>query len=146
MVPGTRIFYMSRNVANAWSDPAFFSGWIQMRRKWNGSVNTRHRAVPCRLIFTFLSNIHFTVQYRYRNVNNLSCFSSFNKKRTRHSSVPMSSRTGQQGAQGRHTRRIPGKLMSVRHFSPHICCTVIPMRWIWYQIKISSFFFWPNIF
>lgn len=40
---------------------------------------------------------------------------SFNKKRTRHSSVPMSSKMGQQsGGLVRPTRQIPGNLMSVR--------------------------------
>jgi len=39
--------------------------------------------------------------------------SSFNSKRTRHSSVPMTSKTGST-IQSRFTRHIPGKLMSVR--------------------------------
>lgn len=39
--------------------------------------------------------------------------SSFNSKRTRHSSVPMTSKTGSNN-QTRFTRHIPGKLMSVR--------------------------------
>ncbi|XP_023331913.1 cyclin-G-associated kinase [Eurytemora carolleeae] len=40
--------------------------------------------------------------------------SSFNSKRTRHSSVPMTSKSGLSHQQTRFTRTIPGKLMSVR--------------------------------
>ena len=71
----------------------------------------------------------FIQPFNFKSKNlNLFYFSSFNSKRTRHSSVPMTSKSGLSHQQTRFTRTIPGKLMSVSLRIASVCKNLMLVR------------------